>query len=135
MKKSILVLSMLIGFSAIIFNSCSKSDTPATPVVTVAPPAVAGSWSRSNGTAIFSLVLNNDYSYSSSMSGAPIESGTYAIADTSITFNSTAGSSGCIGKPGKYGYTIIGTVLRFKMMSDSCVARYAGVIPGDWNKK
>jgi hypothetical protein len=133
MKKSILVLSMLIGFSAIIFNSCSKSDTSATPVVTVTPPAVAGSWSRTNGTSIFSLLLNSDYTYSSTMSGAPIESGTFVVADTSVTFNSTSGS--CIGKPGKYSYTIVGTVLKFKLMSDSCATRYAGVIPGDWNKK
>jgi len=137
MKKSFLILTLFIGFSAFIFNSCSKSSDSSTPASTSVSP-VGGIWQTMISTSSFYLTLNNDYSYSFSRNtAAPYEGGTYTLADTTITFVSTTASA-CPGMHGLYSYKI-DTVnstprINIALMSDSCSTRIT-IAVGKWLKK
>lgn len=132
MKKPILFLTMLIGFSAFVFNSCSKSSYTATPAA-VSP--AAGNWGMNNGNLLFTLSLNADNTYGLVANGYSQESGAYTWADTSVTFNATStGGNNCGKGPGKYTYKITGTAITFKLFSDSCAVR-KGYIVGTWNRQ
>ena len=135
MKKSIVILGLLIGFSVVIFNSCSKSsDTSATPTPTLLP--FAGSWQRSVGTGVLSLNIKNDNTYSLLSSGAEIEAGSFLSTTSTITFTANSGSAtGCSGKPpGKYNFVLALPVQTFTLASDSCLVRASGV-NGQWAKQ
>ncbi len=141
MKKTFLVLTMLIGFSAFLFNACSKSSDSSTPVVTVPPSPVGGVWLDSISGSAFYLTLNNDLSYSFSRNTSPpYESGTYTLADTTIIFLSSTQAS-CPNWHGKYSYkidsvttSVITPRLTIALYSDSCATRRA-LINGKWLKK
>ena len=139
MKKSFLILTVLIGFSVSVFNSCSKSSDSTTPSTTQSP--VGGKWKTTISTSSFYLTLNNDYSYTFNQNtSAPYESGTYTLLDTTITFVSTSANS-CPGMHGKYSYKIdtatapvITPRLNITLMSDSCSARVTLAV-GKWLKQ
>ncbi len=144
MKKTFLVVTMLIGFSAFIFNSCSKSDS-STPAATTPPSPIGGVWSDSISTSAFYLALNNDYTYSFTRNvAAPYETGKYTLSnDTLITFLSSTPTtpSSCYGFHGVYIYktdSVVTTVttrrLTLALLSDSCATRKNLVI-GKWLKK
>lgn len=135
MKKSFIVITMLIGFSAIIFNSCSKSNdaaptpvTPSTPSVT----SVVGNWQKNDTTKVLVIKFNTDSTYDVSNSGTSFENGTYTKDASSVTLNAT--TAGCAGSPGKYSFSISGTALTLSLVSDNCTGR-ASTAPGVWNKK
>ena len=143
MKKSLLILTILIGFSAFFFNSCSKSDS-STPASVVAPPKVGGLWKTTISSLVFSLNLNNDYTYSFVTNGAAYETGKFTLGDTTITFLSTspttAPPASCYGLHGQYSFkidTVTTTVstprITFALMADSCNSRVTLII-GKWLK-
>ena len=143
MKKSFLILTILIGCSTFIFNSCSKSDS-STPAPVAAPPVVGGLWKTTISSMVFSLNLNNDYTYSFVTNGAAYETGKYTLGDTSITFLSSTPTSAppasCYGLHGQYSFkidTVTTTVstprITFALMADSCSTRVTLII-GKWLK-
>jgi hypothetical protein len=132
MKKSIFMLTMLIGFSAFLLNSCSKSSDSATPAASTTP--VAGSWGRTNGSFLYAVTFNNDLSYSVTASGAAVESGTFTVADSTLSLKAITSTSNCGTTVGKYYFNINASVIKFTWVSDSCAVRVA-TMSGNWNKK
>ena len=141
MKKQLIVLTMLIGFSIVLINGCSKSSSDsATPAVT---SPLAGTFKVTTNGLIFVLNLNADFSYSFTHNNNNFDGGNYTLTvDTIITFVSNFPASGnsCLGQHGKYIYksdtdtTTHSPRLTLALLSDSCASRVSVAI-GKWIKQ
>lgn len=117
MKLKLLLLTIL--FACIFFNGGCKKDKP---FATAAKSIIGTKWNKGFDTLHAFLDFNPDFSYSVTVSGIPIESGTYSDLYSTITINASSGD--CIGKPGNYNYAVEDTRITFIQVNDSCSDRF-----------
>ena len=80
------------------------------------------------------IKINKDTVYVETNSGQTSVIGTYTATADSIVVNDVSGPFACIGKTGKYKYTITANRIKFDLIEDTCDGRIGMLTTAIWQR-
>src|ERR1044072_1618308 len=96
--------------------------------------ALLGTWVASNGGSEYNLKLDSSQHYVYTESNTELETGTYALSGSNISFITATSQVQCISITGLYNYKITGSALKLARITDSCVYR-STLMAYTWTRK